>query len=98
MYLLGKRFLLHYTSDIPTLHPRGFTPTCVQYWKAANTAVGGLTVTVVGRGESGTTGAVALSPPPHPAAKATTASTAHTRITDNRVIVWKDSWNLARNH
>ena len=33
----------------------------------------------------------------HPAAKATTASTAHTRITDNRVIVWKDSWNLARN-
>ena len=21
----------------PTVHPRGFTPTCVQYWKAANT-------------------------------------------------------------
>ena len=20
----------------PTVHPRGFTPTCVQYWKAAN--------------------------------------------------------------
>ena len=23
----------------PTVHPRGFTPTCVQYWKAANSCI-----------------------------------------------------------